>query len=106
MIFPGSLERVIAQVDMEEIGGVRQEHSRMRGGIGSGGGGDSGGDGESGGGGGWTDMFQGITLEVGAKKNHSLLNVDQGFPLALSRSCTGLRGGAGVRVRARSAKGR
>lgn len=73
----GSLERVIAQVNMEE----RQEHPRPapvdpagggypgggNGGGGAGGGGGGGGGGAGGSGGadsGWTDMFQGMTVEV------------------------------------------
>lgn len=81
----GSLERIIAQVDMEENGdsgaGVsRPEHARppvdggypnSRGGSagsGSGGGGGGGGGGGSSAGGGWTDMFQGMTVEVRGKE--------------------------------------
>ncbi|CAN0569267.1 unnamed protein product, partial [Ectocarpus sp. 12 AP-2014] len=74
----GSLERVIAQVDMEESGdsgaGVsRPEHTRppvdggypnSRGGSAGSGAGGGGGGGGSSAGGGWTDMFQGMTVEV------------------------------------------
>eukprot|EP00752_Nemacystus_decipiens_P006072 g5480.t1 len=70
----GSLERIIAQVDMEESGGSgRQEHTRppadssagTRGGGSSGSGAGGGPAGAAtGSGGGWTDMFQGMTVEL------------------------------------------
>lgn len=71
---------MIEQVDMEEIGGAgnggstgagRQDHARVGAGAGNNGGragGGGGGGGASGGGNGaasgWTDMFQGMTVEV------------------------------------------
>lgn len=78
----GSLERIIAQVDMEESGGSgtgtgRQDHPRppadsstggysgaRGGGSGAGSGGGGAGATTTGSSGGWTDMFQGMTVEV------------------------------------------
>lgn len=96
----GSLERVIEQVDMEEIGGTgnggstgagRQDHARVGAGAGNNGGraGGGGAGGASGGGNGaasgWTDMFQGMTVEVSESEKNSLLFYS--FQVSCFRGC-------------------
>lgn len=103
----GSLERIIAQVDMEESGGsgARQEHARLPpgsstggyagstgGGTGAGGGGGGAGA-TTGSGGGWTDMFQGMTVEVRTRAGCAdviwEVRLDPGSPPCIT-ACAGM----------------